>query len=280
MRFISITKPGIIFGNIVTATGGFFLASQQHLNFSILAAVLIGMSFIIAAGCILNNYIDRDIDSLMERTKHRAFVLGHVSVKLALSYAILLGIIGLIVLFFFTNLLATIIACIGLFFYVVLYTMYLKRKSSLGTLIGAIAGAVPPMVGYCALTNRLDSGAWILFIILFLWQMPHFYAIALYRLSDYQAAAIPVLPVTKGVNHTKVQIILYIIAFTLAAMTPTFLGYTGFIYLSTAFCLGMIWLCVAIQNIRTENYKAWARKVFLFSLLVITLLSFVMLVKS
>ena len=237
------------------------------------------MSFVIASGCVFNNYIDRDIDHLMERTKDRVLVKNQISGKVALIYAILLGLIGLLILYFQTNLLTVIVAVIGWFFYVAVYSLWLKRKSIYGTIVGGVAGAVPPVAGYCAVTNNFDMGAVILFFILFLWQIPHFYAISIYRVNDYKAAEIPILPVIKNVYYTKVSMLSYIIAFTIAAIMPSVFGYTGLIYFIVALCIGLIWLALGIQGLFIKDDMSWARSMFVFSIINITVLSVMMLVK-
>lgn len=280
MKFFSITKPGIIFGNIVTVSGGFLLGYQSHFNILLLLITLIGMSLIIASGCVFNNFIDRDIDKLMERTKERVLAQGQMSGTIAIIYAIVLGILGFAVLYAGTNPLTVLVAFIGWVFYVVVYSLWLKRKSGYGMIVGGIAGAVPPVVGYCAVTNQFDIGAILLFIILFLWQLPHFYAIAIYRLNDYKAAAIPVLPLRKGIHYTKVSMLIYIAAFTLAAITPSLFGYTGYIYFAVALILGITWFCLALQGFKSQNDIPWSRKVFFFSIITITLLSLTMAIKT
>lgn len=279
MRVISITKPGIIFGNIVTLCGGFFLGSVSSINWRLLLIAIVGMALVIACGCVLNNVVDRDIDRLMERTKTRVLAQGLMSNQAAILYALVLGVCGFSVLYIGVNLLTTILAAIGLFFYVGVYTLCLKRYSVYGTLIGGIAGAIPPVVGYTAATNHLDNGAWIAFLILFLWQMPHFYAIAIYRLKDFSAASIPVLPIKRGMTYTKISMVCYIILFILAAMMPTLFHYTGWVYLAVALLLGLAWLIFAIKGFYAEDNRLWARKIFLFSILVITVTSVMMLVK-
>lgn len=277
MKCLSITKPGIIFGNIVTVCGGFFLASHTHFSLLLLLYTLLGMALIIASGCVLNNLFDHDIDRLMQRTQTRPTAQGLVSIPWALSYAIALGMLGFALLYFKTNLLTVCVAALGLFFYVLVYTLYFKRHSSLGTLIGAIAGAVPPVVGYCAVTNHFDLAALLLFLILFFWQMPHFYAIALYRLDDFKAAGLPILPLSKSISYTKKAMFAYTLAFTCVALMPTLLGYTGWVYFAVALILSLLWLYFCFQGFTTQEDRPWARKVFLFSILNITLLSLFML---
>lgn len=242
---------------------------------------MLSMSLIIGAGCVFNNVIDQDIDGVMARTKNRPLVVGTVSEKAALLYGALLAILGALLIYFTTNLLTTIIALIGLFFYVIVYSLFLKRKSTYGTIIGGIAGAVPPVVGYCAVTNQFDIGAFLLFLILFAWQIPHFYAISIYRLSDFRAARIPILPVKKSIYYTKVSMVLYIIVFSIAAVMPILFGYVGIYYFLVATILSVSWLGLGIKGlISIDNERLWARKMFILSIIVITVLCLMMGIKS
>ena len=269
--YLSLTKPGIIFGNIITAIGGFFLASKGQIDIVLLLAMIVGLSLIIASACVFNNIIDRDIDVKMARTKNRALVTHRVFTRNAILYAIVLGMVGIFILLFLTNLLTLCISLIGFFFYVVVYGIG-KRRTVYGTVIGSISGAVPPVVGYCAVSNQFDLGALLLFVILVLWQMPHFYAIAIFRSTDYAAASIPVLPLKKGMHETKIQMIVYIIAFIIATMLLTVFGITGSAYLIIALLLGLWWLFVGVKGFSTTDDKKWARKMFRTSLIVLTLL--------
>ncbi|MEM9243316.1 MAG: heme o synthase [Pseudomonadota bacterium] len=278
MNLLSITKPGIIFGNIITVCGGYFLGSQDGFALFPLIIVVIGMSLVMASGCVMNNIIDSDIDRLMERTKNRALATGLVSRKTALVFGVLLGLIGIGLLYIWTNLLSTLIALVAWLVYVISYSLYMKRKSVYGTIIGGIAGAAPPVIGYCAAANRFDMGAVAVFFILFLWQIPHSYAIAVYRLKDYTAAAIPVLPVKKGIYYTKITMLVYIVVFTIAAIMPTVLGYSGTAYFIVALVAGLCWLYLGIQGLMTDDNRRWARKMFIYSIFNITLLCVMMAV--
>lgn len=275
--YLSLTKPGIIFGNLVTTVGGFYLV-KPHASFLLLLFTLIGISLVIASGCIFNNYIDRDIDPLMERTKNRATALGLVSTRKLLLFGALLGVCGFSVLFFLTNILATCIALMGFFFYSVAYSLYFKRSSVYGTAIGSISGAVPPVVGYCAASNTFDAGAVIVFFMLVIWQMPHSYAIAIYRLKDYMAANIPVLPVKKSMRYTKISMLIYVLIFSIVSLLPTFFSYTGIYYLSVAIIVNLYWIYLSLQGFLISDDMLWARKNFLFSIILITLLSLMMVV--
>jgi len=156
------------------------------------------------------------------------------------------------------------------------YTLYLKRSCVYGTLIGSLAGAAPPLAGYCAVTNHFDLGAVILLGIFSLWQIPHSYAIAVFRFKDYRAAAVPVLPVKRGMRTARKHIIGYILAFLAAALMLTFCGYTGYSYLAAAAAVGLSWLYMAWAGCRTSDDMLWGKKLFVFSILSIIVLSVMM----
>lgn len=279
-KYISITKPGIIVGNLITVAGGFFLASAWQVNITLLVTTLLGIALIIASGCVFNNIIDIDIDKLMNRTQNRVMVKGLISKPNALIYGFILAIFGSWLLYNFANLLTMLIALVGLFFYVVVYTLGFKRTSVYGTLVGSISGAVPPVVGYCAVTNNLDAGGLILFIILTLWQMPHSYAIAIFRFKDYSAAKIPVLPVSKSIARAKISMLIYTVLFAIAITQLYFWGYTGIYYLIASVGVGLWWINLAIRGFKTDNDVSWARKLFGFSIIAIMILSVMMSVDS
>jgi protoheme IX farnesyltransferase len=156
------------------------------------------------------------------------------------------------------------------------YSLYLKRNSVFSTLIGSLAGAAPPVAGYCAVRNRFDMGAVILFLIFSLWQMPHCYAIAIFRFKDYRAASIPVLPVIKGKATAKKHIAGFILAFMMATPLMTLGGYTGYAYLAVAAAMGLWWLYIAWKGYRTSDERLWAKRLFVFSILAIFAVSFMM----
>ena len=273
INYYLLTKPGIILGNLVTVAAGFLLASKGKIDFGLFFVTLIGVTFIIASACVFNNYIDRQIDKKMERTKKRALAAGLISENNAIVFAILLGVIGNLILFLYTNLLTVIVAAIGFFVYVVLYSLW-KCRTIYGTAIGSIAGAAPPVVGYCAVSNHFDAGALILFAMLVLWQMPHFFSIAMYHFDDYAAAKIPVLPVIKGMLRTKIHMVLYIVAFILTATMLTFFDYTGYVYLVVTTCIGLAWLGLCMKGFKSDNDQLWGQQMFRVSLLLIAAVCF------
>lgn len=275
-QYLQVTKPGIIFGNLISVVGGFLLASKGDIDYPLFIATLLGVSLVVASGCVFNNYIDRDIDSVMERTKNRPLVRGLIDPKISLVYASVLGIAGMVLLLVAANVVAMLIAVVGFVVYVGVYSLYMKRKSVYGTLVGSLSGAAPPVIGYCAVTGQFDTGALILLLIFSLWQMPHSYAIAIFRFKDYQSANIPVLPVIKGISVAKNHIILYIIAFMFATLMLAISGYAGYKYLIVAAAVSVWWLGMALSGYKTTNDRVWARKLFVFSIVAITSLSVMM----
>lgn len=268
INYYLLTKPGIILGNLITVAAGFLLASKGIINFSLFFATLIGLALIMASACVFNNFIDRQTDQKMSRTKNRALAAGLISERNAIFFAAFLGLIGILTLLTYTNLLTAFVAGIGFFVYVVLYSLW-KSRTIYGTAIGSIAGAVPPVVGYCAASDQFDMGAFILFTMMVLWQMPHFFAIATYHFDDYAAAGIPVLPVIKGMFQTKIHMVLYILGFIFAAIMLTFFNYTGYLYLFVSTSIGLAWLCLCLSGFKSRDDQVWGCQMFRLSLLLI-----------
>jgi protoheme IX farnesyltransferase len=263
--YYQLTKPGIIYGNLFTAAGGFLFGAIMHVNVLLLIEALIGMALVMGSACTINNYLDRDIDKIMNRTKKRALVTGIITPKSALIYAAILGISGIGILYIFTNALTALLGVIGLISYAFIYT-FAKRKTVHGTLVGTLPGALPPVAGYTAATGKLDVSALLLFLILVFWQMAHFYAIAIMGLKDYKAARIPVMPAIYGIWITKVQLMMYAAAFMLTIVLLGKFSYAGTIYLAVMYPLSLWWLYVITLGIWTEDNNPWARKVFFMSI--------------
>lgn len=278
-NYLLLTKPGIIMGNLITTAGGFFLASRGVFQGWLFLTMLAGLGAVIGSACVCNNYIDRFTDRKMARTKSRALPSGLISGAQALFFAALLALFGFAVLIQFTNERAVLGAAAGFLIYVAVYS-FSKKYTPLATELGSVAGAMPPVIGYAAAGGGYDMGALLLFLILLSWQMPHFFAIAMLRINDYAAASIPVLPLVKGNYATKIAMALYIIAFLLSAALLTFFEYAGYAYLAVAFGLGVWWLWLCAQGFRVHNDKLWARKMFRFSLVLITALSFMISVDA
>ncbi|MGK5595646.1 MAG: heme o synthase [Parachlamydiaceae bacterium] len=267
-KYYLLLKPGIILGNLITVAAGFLLASKGSFDFLLFINTLLGLGFVIGSACVFNNLIDRELDQKMKRTKDRLLARGLIAPFQAAIFACLLCMVGLLILLLSTNLLTVFLAMIGFVVYVFLYSLW-KSRTIYGTAIGSISGAVPPVVGYCAVSNSFDLGALILFAMLVLWQMPHFFAIALSHFDDYTAAKIPVLPVMKGMWRTKVHMLIYIIFFIIAALLLTFFKYTGYVYLMSTLVVGSIWLMFAIVGFKSKNDQLWGHHMFCLSLVMI-----------
>lgn len=268
-HYLQLTKPGIIRGNLIAAAAGFFLASQGQIDWQTFMAVCVGTTLIVASGCVFNNYVDRDIDAMMKRTCQRELVQKLVPVSHAITLGFASGIIGFATLYFYTSFLAFAFGLLGFIVYVGFYTLYYKRQSVHGTLIGGLSGACPPVIGYCAVTNQFDAGAVILFITFCIWQIPHSYAIAIYRFNDYKAASIPVLPIKEGVDKARTHIMAYIIAFAIAALALSYLGYAGSWYALGVGLVSMYWLYLAKVSFQKMPTEQWGKQLTVFSIVCI-----------
>ncbi|MFK8863662.1 heme o synthase [Acinetobacter nosocomialis] len=272
-KYLFLTKPGILFGNFVTTLGGFFLAAQGSIDILLLLLTLIGTTLVVASGCVVNNVIDQDIDTKMQRTQNRALVKKTISPTVALIYAFVLGVIGFSILWFGVNGYAFLFAVIGFVVYVGFYSLWTKRTSIHQTVIGSISGASPPVIGYTAITHQFDVAALLLFLAYGLWQMPHSWAIAIYRFDDYKNAGIPILPVARSIYRTKIECVIYILLFAAVLNGLYCFGYTNVFFLITFNALTAYWFYLSIIGFKAENDQLWAKRFFLYSVILITLLS-------
>lgn len=278
--FIALTKPGILRSNLIAAFAGFWVASQWHLQYGKLILMLLGTVLVMASSCVFNNYFDRDLDMKMARTQNRALPTGKMSPKTVLWYAIILGILGLSVLFIGNGLLAGVFGVIGMLVYVVVYTLWLKRSSTWSTSVGGISGAMPPVIGYVAAAGKVDLGAVLLFAMLFLWQPPHFWALGIRRVEEYRAAGFPLLPVVKGIPRTKLQMIPYLVLLLPIPILMYVYDYTGMWFLIIGELLSVSWLLMALKGFRSQENDAWAKRVFLFSINYLTVSMIVMILDT
>ncbi|WP_203345119.1 heme o synthase [Vibrio fluvialis] len=268
--YISITKPGIIIGNLISVAAGYFLAAKSEAaDVALLAYTLAGVAMVIASGCVVNNIFDRDIDLRMDRTRGRLLAQGEINVDHAFVYAIALLLGGTALLYRMANPLSTVVVLLGYVFYVFFYTMWYKRTSVYGTLVGSVSGAVPPLVGYLAVTNYISLEAVLLFALFCLWQIPHSYAIAMFRMQDYKTAGIPVLPVVSGIEKARKHMMAYVVAFNLVALALFLLGECGYEYLVIASAVCFMWTKVTFKPVTEDNYVEWSKTVFKVSLLVV-----------
>ena len=270
--YYQLTKPGVLYGNVLTGAAGFLLAAAGHVDWLLFAAAIGGMTLVIAAACVINNYLDRDIDSVMERTKKRPSVTGVITGSHMVTYGVALLVLGVGVLYLWTNLLVVIIGIAGFVTYVWLYGALSKRRSIHGTLVGSISGAMPIAGGYAAASGQVDTGLVIAFLILFFWQFPEFYSIAIYRRKEYAAADVAVMSVVKGVRSTIIQIYIYTVLYVLSTLLLTIFGYTGIVYLVVMAVAGGYWVWLAGKGLTAKEPEAWARRMFRIAMYTILLL--------
>ncbi len=275
----ALFKAGVLLANVLPVFSGFWLAlhftGKSFVdNWGLFLLTIIGSTMVMAGALILNNWYDVDIDTIMERTKKRPTVTGNIPLKIVLIMGIAFTIIGFIMLLF-TTIEATIYGFIGWFTYVFLYTMWSKRRFTFNTIIGSVSGAVTPLIGWAAIESSLHIVPIILFLILFIFQMPHTFAIAMKKCQEYKAAGVAMLPVVRGFKVTKVQIIVYVACLLPLPFFLTSLGST-FIAIATIFNVG--WLAVSISGFFTKNDLKWAHVIFLYSVNYITILFLLMVI--
>lgn len=264
-KYYWLTKPGIVYGNLLSVVGAFLFGAEKNINWWSLLGLTISSALVIACGCVVNNYLDRDIDKIMKRTKKRALVTAQISGKNALIFAAIIGSIGISLLAVSTNALTVAVGISALISYALIYT-YAKRKTVHGTLVGTLPGSLPLVAGYTAATNQLDITALILFIAMAAWQMTHFYAIALFRFKDYKSAKVPVMPVVHGITTTKVQMVIYILFFIVSLISLVVFSHAGFVFLALMMPLSAWWLWATLVGLNSPDYSRWAGKVFGVSL--------------
>lgn len=263
--YYTLTKPGIIKGNAVHVAAGAFFASIWMPNWLVIIGVISGTSLVIASACVINNFIDRDIDKKMARTRHRASVTGQVSVASAVIFAVVLLTLGMGLLVSLTNMYVAAIGAVAYVLYTFVYTLS-KPRTIHSTLIGAIPGALPIMAGYVAVVGEVTITAWLLFLLVAAWQMPHFYAISLFRKKEYEAATIPVLGVVKPFRTVRSYIlayqVVYVVVISALIYTQSVTPASGLLLLGAA----ALWLGVSIRSVKNEI--SWARSVFGVSLII------------
>lgn len=279
--FLALIKIGIVNSNLITAFTGLFVAFQfAGINFvhrlDLMIAVLLGTALIIAGSAALNNLIDRDIDPIMSRTKTRPTVTGRFKAPAVLTAALSFIIIGEGLLFS-ANPTTGWLGLAGVFSYVVLYSMWSKRRHVANTIVGSLSGAIPPLIGWAAVDPSLGLGAWALFLIMFVWQPPHFYALAMKKTEEYRAAGIPMLPVVKGFARTKKSMLAWVVLLFPLPFLLSDLG-TAFIILATLLNIG--WLALALKGFRAKDDLKWAMSMFIYSLNYMTILFVSMIIFS
>jgi len=279
---VALTKPAIMSLLLLTALGGMFLAQRGVPPFGLLAATLIGGAAASGGAASLNHYFDRDLDKQMRRTRKRPLPAHRISNAVAIWWGIALNATAFVVLAVFTNLLAAALAIGGTVFYILVYTIWLKRSTAQNIVIGGAAGAIPPLVGWAAITGSLDLAAWLLFAIIFFWTPAHFWALALLIRDDYERAGVPMLPVVRGDEATAWNILAYAASLLPLTLLLFIIGGLGYVYLAAAIILGALFIGYAFRLLRSGvvRRRAMARAVYLYSLLYLALLFVAIMVDS
>lgn len=272
-EFLTLIKIGIVNSNMITVFTGLFLAMQLNgisflHNLHLLIYTILGSALIIAGSAALNNLIDRDIDPVMTRTKSRPTVTGRFKASHVLALALTFIVAGEVLLFS-ASFTAGLWGLAGIFSYVVLYSMWSKRRHVSNTVVGSISGAIPPLIGWAAIEPSLSVGAWALFLIMFIWQPPHFYALAMRRTEEYRAANIPMLPVVKGFARTKKSMLGWVL---LLFPLPFLLMELGVVFIVLASLLNLGWLYLALRGFKAKDDLKWATGMFVYSLNYMTIL--------
>jgi len=238
-EFITLTKPRVNLLIMFTAIVGMLLAHQNNLNYELIIFASLGIGLAASAAAIINHVVDQKIDSIMDRTKSRPLVNGSIKPLHAIYFALFLSVTSITMLYMFVNTLTALLTLLSIIIYSVIYSVYLKNLTSQNIVIGGIAGAMPPLLGWTSITNQIEPFPLVLFLIIFLWTPPHFWALAVYKYEDYKKADIPMLPVTHGKDFARLHIFLYSILLFCITLFPYILGLSGFIYLTGIVLIGL-----------------------------------------
>ena len=257
--YYRLTKPGIIYGNLIAAIGGFFIGAQGNFHVITFIATMIGLGFIIGSACVFNNILDRFIDAKMPRTQHRALPTGKISVLRAFLFGKVLILFGSVILYSFTNTTTLLVALAGVVLYVCVYG-WAKRTTPLATEIGSIAGATPPVVGYTAVTHTLDTTAFIIFLLLVFWQMPHFFAIALFRQKEYARAKLPIVSLKRSFGYIHRMTLIYSVLFVLAGVALYMTDAVRTLYILIFIAASYLVFRAVFSSSKTP--LLWSRRVF------------------
>ena len=269
--YFELTKPRVVLLLMLTAVVGMFLATPGMVPWEILIFGSLGMAFAMGAAAAVNHVVDQRIDALMARTENRPLVRGKINSQKALIFAAVLSVLSMTILSVFVNTLTAFLTLFGLIGYAFIYTLYLKRATPQNIVIGGLAGAIPPLLGWTAVTNSIDPHALLLVLIIFVWTPPHFWPLAIHRINDYSKAGIPMLPVTHGVEFTKTTILHYTLLLALCTLLPYLTGMSGLIYLVCTLVLNAFFVYYAVR-LKFTPASGMAMKTFGYSIVYLALL--------
>lgn len=247
--YLALTKPGVVSLLMVTAVAGMFLATDPPgmVPVDVLVWSTLGLSLAMMASAAINQIMDRKIDAVMKRTEKRPIVTGRLDTRRAIPFTLILTLISLGILYFLVNPLTAVLTLGGFIGYAFIYTLWLKRATPQNIVIGGLAGALPPLLGWTAVTGEIHPYALLLVLIIFVWTPPHFWALAIHRVDEYAQAEIPMLPVTHGVAFTRSSVLYYTVLLVITSLLPWLTGMSGLIYLVSAVVLGIVFLAHALH---------------------------------
>lgn len=270
-KYLEVCKPKIVTTMLFTVLVGMYLAAPAAVEWQILIAGTVGIGLVVAAAAAINHLLDRRIDALMHRTQKRPLPAGHLSATQVLIFSLLLSIVGLLILLLWVNWLTALLTFLSMLGYSVIYTRFLKYATPQNIVIGGAAGSTPPLLGWVAVTGQIEPQALLLFLIIFVWTPPHFWALALYRKEDYAKASVPMLPVTHGDNYTCLHILLYTILLAAVTVLPYAIAMAGMLYLLGVLLLNFVFLYYAIA-LKLHPDEKKAMDTFTYSIVYIFLL--------
>ncbi len=269
--YLDMCKPRVVVLMLLTSIIGMCLATPSWVPWHVLVWGNIGIALAASSAAAINHLVDRYIDQKMKRTQNRPVAQGRVSVKQGVIFSLVMAFLSLLVLFVMINTLMAVLTLLSIVAYALVYSLYLKHTTPQNIVIGGIAGAAPPLLGWVAVTGHIDPGAWALLLIIFVWTPPHFWALAIARLDDYKQAKVPMLPVVYGVAYTKIAIIQYTVLLILVTFIPVYIQLSGWIYSISALLLNAVFLYEVIALKRSDS-KARAMQVFRYSITYLMLL--------
>ncbi|MGI9301532.1 MAG: heme o synthase [Gammaproteobacteria bacterium] len=274
--YLELCKPRVVALMVFTALVGMLIAAPGNVPFDALIFGLLGITLMAGSAAAINHLVDRNADALMRRTRNRPLPSGQLDARSCLIFAFTIGTAGMLLLILFVNTLTAVLTLVSLVGYAVIYTMFLKRATPQNIVIGGAAGAMPPMLGWTAVTGQVDPGALLLFLIIFTWTPPHFWALALYRKEEYAKTGIPMLPLTHGDDYTRLQIALYAVLLVVVSVLPFVTGMSGVVYLAGVLVLDAIFLFYVVMLFVSRQRK-WAIKTFFYSIVYLTILFAILL---
>lgn len=270
-NYLTLCKPNVVAEMLFTAVVGMLLAVPGMPPLGLLIYATVGIALAASSAAAINHFIDRKADAQMARTEKRPLPTGELNATNVITFAVVLGVSSMLILVLLVNTLTAVLTFLSLFGYAIIYTLYLKRATPQNIVIGGIFGATPPLLGWCAMTGEVHAFGLLLALIIFVWTPPHFWALAIARREEYAKVNIPMLPVTHGVEFTRLQILLYTILLLIVTLLPYLTGMSGLIYLGSTVLLDLGFIYYAVLMMRNKDNKT-AMETFVYSIVYITLL--------